>query len=70
MRYRVQAPDLAVYHNLVEILNGRVPVLIASEKRRFLSTESLPEDIRERLEAEGAQVTADFQYDAEAPIRK
>ena len=69
MRYKVQAPDLAVYHNLVEILSGRVPILVASEKRRFLSTDDLPEDVRRRLEAEGAQITRDFQYDAELPVR-
>jgi hypothetical protein len=65
MRYRVKAPDLAAYHSLLRLLTGRVPVLLASEKRRFLATEDLPDEIRQELEARGAEITPDLQYQLE-----
>lgn len=66
MRYKVKAPDLPVYRDVLELLTGRVPVLVASEKRRSLSIEDLPEDCRQEITARGAEVTPEYQYDMEA----
>jgi hypothetical protein len=69
MRYKVKAQNPAAYQKVVEFLNGRsIPVLVASEKRRLLSVEDIPdEDLRE-ITAKGAEVMPDFQYDLEVKI--
>jgi hypothetical protein len=67
MRYKVKALDPAVYQDVVEFLNGkRIPVLIASEKRRLLAVGDLLDDDLREIAAKGAEVTPDFQYDLEA----
>jgi len=69
MRYRVKAPDLPAYRDLLELLNGRrVPVFVASEKRRLLSVGDLPDEARMEIASKGAEITPDFQYDLEAKI--
>jgi hypothetical protein len=69
MRYKVKAPNPAAYQDVVEFLHGRrIPVLVASEKRRFLSVGDLPDDDLREITAKGAEVTPDFQYDLEAKL--
>jgi hypothetical protein len=69
MRYKVKTPDLPAYREVLEFLSGRrVPVFVASEKRRLLSIGDLPDDDRREIAAKGAEVTPDFQYDLEAKV--
>lgn len=65
MRYKVRAPDSSTYHEVLEILHGRVPIFVASEKRHLLSTGELPADCLEKIKAKGAQVQPEFQFDLE-----
>jgi len=69
MRYKVKALNPAAYQDVVKFLRGRgIPVLLESEKRRFLAVGDLPDaDFRE-ITAKGAEITPDFQYDLEAKI--
>lgn len=58
-----------MYRDVVEFLNGkRIPVLVASEKRRLLSIGDLPDDDLREIAAKGAEVTPEFQYDLEAKL--
>lgn len=65
MRYKIKAPDLASYHDLLRFLTERVPIYVASEKRRFLSTGELSRDVRDEVASRGAEVTEELQYEAE-----
>ncbi len=65
MRYKIKAPDLASYHDLLLLLTERVPIYVASEKRRFLSTGELPGDVRDEVASRGGEVTLEFQYEPE-----
>jgi len=66
MRYKVKVLNPAVYQDVVEFLNWkRIPVLVASEKRRLLSVGDLLDDDLREITAKGAEVTPDFQYDLE-----
>jgi hypothetical protein len=70
MRYKVKALNPAVYQDVVEFLHGRrIPILVASEKRRLLAVDDLPDDYLREIAAKGAEVTPDFQYDLEAKLR-
>ena len=62
MRYKVKAQDGSSYREILSALAGRVPIYVASEKRRLLSTGDLPEDCRKEIAARGGQVSSDFQY--------
>lgn len=64
----MKAPDLPIYQDILEILKGRVPVFVASERRRLLSIGELPEECLREITAKGAEVTPDLQYDLEAKI--
>lgn len=69
MRYKVKALNPAAYQDVVAFLHGRrIPVLLASEKRRFLAVGDLPDDDLREIAAKGAEVTPDFQYDLEAKL--
>jgi len=65
VRYKVKAPDLPAYREILEILDGRVPIFVASEKRHLLSTGDLPKDCLEEISARGAEVRPEIQYDLE-----
>lgn len=65
MRYKVKAPDLPAYREILDLLNGRVPIFVASEKRHLLSTGDLPKDCLEEISARGAEVKPEIQYDLE-----
>jgi len=66
MRYKVKALNPAVYQDVMEFLNGkRIPVLVASEKRRLLAVGDLLDEDLHEITSKGAEVTPDFQYDLE-----
>ena len=65
-RYKVRAPSDELYRQVFLLLVERVPVFVASEKRRVLSTGEIPNTILDRIRELGATVTPDFQYDADA----
>jgi hypothetical protein len=69
MRYKVRTPDLSAFRDVLAFLSGRkVPVFVASEKRRLLSIGDLPDADRREITAKGAEVTPELQYDLEAKI--
>ena len=65
VRYKVRAPSERLYHELLNLLAASVPVFVASEKRRVLSTGEIPNKILNNIKEMGATVTRDFQYDPE-----
>lgn len=65
MRYKIKAPDLPAYREILDLLNGRVPIFVASEKRHLLSTGDLPKDCLEEISARGAEVNPEIPYDLE-----
>ena len=64
MRYIITAGDDAQYRELQSYLlrQYREHVRVASEKRRVLSVEDLPEQGLNRVRRSGAAVAEDFQY--------
>lgn len=63
MRYKVKARDDFAYRDILSVLEGRVPIFVASEKRRLLSTGDLSDDCRQEIVSRGGQVSLDSQYD-------
>ena len=66
MRYKVKAPDLPAYRDILAFLDGRVPIFVVSETRHLLSTGDLSEDCRREIAARGGKVKPEAQYDLEA----
>lgn len=64
-RYKVRAPSDELYQKVLCLLEERVPVFVASEKRRLLSTGEIPTTILNTLRELGATVTPDFQYESD-----
>jgi len=65
MRYKIKAPDLPAYREILAFLEGKVPIFVVSEKRHLLSTGDLPEDCRKEIAARGGEVKPEVQYDLE-----
>jgi hypothetical protein len=65
-RYKVRVPSDELYRKVLILLEQRVPVFVASEKRRMLSTGEIPNSILDRIRELGATVTPEFQYDPDA----
>lgn len=65
-RYKVRAPSDELYRQVFLLLDQHVPVFVASEKRRVLSTGEIPNSILNRIRELGATVTPEFQYDQDA----
>jgi hypothetical protein len=67
VRYKVRAPDDASYQALLRELDSEnaIEVLVTSPRRRLIGTGDLSESWRATLEAQGAQITEDRQYDLE-----
>jgi hypothetical protein len=65
-RYKVRVPSDELYRKVLLLLEQRVPVFVASEKRRMLSTGEIPNPILNRIRELGATVTPDFKYDSDA----
>jgi hypothetical protein len=65
MRYKVRAPNEAVYWELLNMLKGRVRIFVASEKRHVVSTGEIPTGLLESIRARGGRVTEDYTYQLE-----
>jgi hypothetical protein len=65
MRYKVRAPDDASYQDLLGRLTeaDAVDVLLTSPRRRLIATGDLPQSWREEIQARGATISEDVQYD-------
>lgn len=66
-RYKVRAPSDELYREVLLLLDQQVPVFVASEKRRMVSTGEIPNTIMTRIRELGATVTPDFQYESDVP---
>lgn len=64
-RFRVKFPTAESYRQGLELVRGRVPLFVASEKRYVLSVGELPSDVREEVHSLGASVTLEARYDLE-----
>jgi hypothetical protein len=69
MRYRIKAIDDGAYRELVDLLQGHVPIFVSSPKRRMLSTGDIPVSIRHQVAAHGGRITVDHQYALDARRR-
>lgn len=68
-RYKVKAPSEKAYREVYAALQAeKVPVFVASEKRRVISTGSIPAKVLSHIREHGATVSDDQQYAPE--IRK
>jgi hypothetical protein len=63
--YKIRTSDTATLRRVLGLLTGRAEVLGVSEKRHFISTGSLSSKVRHEVEANGARVTVDEQYELE-----
>lgn len=63
MRYKVKAPNEAVFETVKKRLAEKIPIFVESKKRLMLSVGDLPEAVISELEEEGSRVTVDHQYE-------
>jgi hypothetical protein len=69
-RYKVRTPSDKVYREIYAALQAEnVPVFVASEKRRVISTGSIPAKLLSNIRECGATVSDDQQYAAEVRRR-
>jgi hypothetical protein len=64
-RVKIKASNPELYEEVRSLLDNRVRIYVASPQRGILSTDVLPEDLQARIEARGAIVTPEVQYDLE-----
>lgn len=65
-RYKIRAPSEKAYRDVCATLRAEnVPVFVASEKRRVISTGSIPAKVITDIKERGATVSADQQYSME-----
>lgn len=64
-RVKIKTSNLALYKAIRSMLENRVRIYVASEKRGILSTDPLPDDLKAQLEARGVTVSPEVQYDLE-----
>jgi len=62
-RYRVKARDPAQFERIKKTLEGKTAIYLESRKRLTMSTGEIPSATRAEIEAEGAQVSPEIQYD-------
>ena len=62
MRYKVRAPSDAILEEIEDVLQGRVEIFVISRKRHYIATGDLPPELIRQLEAGGAKVLPDHQY--------
>ena len=62
-RYRVKARDLKQFERIRKTLEGKTAIYLESRKRLTMSTGAIPSSTRAEIEAEGAQVSPEMQYD-------
>jgi len=65
MRFKVQVKSDESLSKALSLLEEKVPVYLTSQKRHFIATGDLPDDIREELVQIGATISADEQFDLE-----
>jgi len=64
-RYKVKLPSHEAFQEALQVVEGRVPLYVRSEKRRTLSVGKLPPEIERRVLALGGEVTTEERYDLE-----
>jgi hypothetical protein len=62
-RYRVKARDPEHFEKIKQALAGKTAIYLESRKRLTMSTGAIPSATRAEIEAEGAQVSPEIQYD-------
>ena len=68
-RYKVRTPSDKAYREVYAALRAEnVPVFVASEKRRVISTGSIPAKVLSNIRERGATISDDQQYAPE--VRK
>jgi hypothetical protein len=65
-RFRVRARDADQLRRIRAKLEGKTAIFVESRKRLSLSTGAIPPDTRAEIEAEGAEVSPEVQYDLDA----
>lgn len=67
LRFKVKLPSDEAFRAALSLLQGRVAIFVESEKRRFLSTGTIPHDLATELAVLKAQVSQDYQLDLDGP---
>lgn len=62
-RYRVKARDQEQFEEIKRALEGNTAIYVVSRKRLTLSTGAIPSATRAEIEASGAQISPEVQYD-------
>ncbi len=63
MRYKIRAPDDVTFDALHKELEASKELLLASKRRRVLSTGELSEATRQAVRDRGAEILEDRQYE-------
>ena len=58
-------PDSGVLDYALELLKNRVEIYAVSEKRRYISTSTIPNSLARRIEAKGGHIEPEFTFDLE-----
>lgn len=64
-RYKVKFSSPETYRRGLELVEGRAPLFVASEKRCFLSVGELPDDVRDGIRELGGDVTVEARFELE-----
>jgi hypothetical protein len=64
-RFKVKSPNAEVHERVREMVQDGL--VLENPKRLSLSVRNPSNELVQRIEKEGATVSADFQYDLEAP---
>jgi hypothetical protein len=65
-RVKVKSPNAEVYERVREIVQGADSLVLENPRRLSLSVRNPSIELVQRIEQEGATVSADFRYDLEA----
>ena len=63
MRIKILVPDREDFNQLVREINQIAAIYLQSERRRFFTTDDLPENTHADLQARGITIIPDGQYD-------
>jgi hypothetical protein len=66
MRYKVSTKSLDALLEAKALVEPEARIWVISRRRKFLSTGDLPERLKKKLQAIGANVSPDIQYQADA----
>jgi hypothetical protein len=67
MRVKVKSPNEAVFAAARSIASEEGNIVLENPKRLTLSLDDPPETVVQRLQAAGATVSPDYQYQIDAP---